>query len=188
MISFTSLLAFLTPCTIDPIQLRKDCYSAYLEMSLIRQPAEPLGTLMEQLNVPQWSPPETGFVKVSTDASFAASKCGLAGIFRDDAGSVLLLTFKSGSANSPFEAECMAIWLALTCALEEGWSILIVESDATILVNSLQNGKYPPEWKSFVIFFNVVNLCNLFDSISLFLSQDKLMPWQIPWLSGLALI
>lgn len=132
---------------IDPIQLRKDCHNAYLEMSLLRNRVEPPGTFMELSDGPLWSPRETGVMKVSTDASFVESKCGLAGIFRDDARSILLLTFKSGSANSPFEAKCLAVQLALTltCALEKGWSRLIVESDAAILVNSLQSGKYPPD-------------------------------------------
>ncbi|PON46799.1 hypothetical protein PanWU01x14_248940 [Parasponia andersonii] len=48
------------------------------------------------------------------------SKCGIAGIFRDDHGSILLLTFKSDIATSPLEAECMAIQMVLITALEKG--------------------------------------------------------------------
>ncbi|PON84413.1 hypothetical protein TorRG33x02_197460 [Trema orientale] len=74
----------------------------------------------------------------------AKGKCGIAGIFRDDLGSILLLTFKSDIATSPLEAECMAIQMVLITALEKGWSRMTVESDATPVVHALKSGKPPP--------------------------------------------
>ncbi|PON31256.1 Polynucleotidyl transferase, ribonuclease H-like superfamily protein [Parasponia andersonii] len=130
----------------DPDRLRIESHNAYVGMCQRR---------------------EKGFVKINTDAPLVVGNCGTAAILRDEEGSVLLLSFKSDYANSPLKVECETILLALNIALENGWNKVIIESGASLVVQSLRSGKRPPEWESFALFSSiVVNLCCSFQSIS----------------------
>ncbi|PON82120.1 hypothetical protein TorRG33x02_221150, partial [Trema orientale] len=102
--------------------------------------------LLEDDNIPHWRPLEAGFVKINTDASLIAGNCGTAAIFRDEEGSVLLLSFKSDYANSLLEVQCKTIHLALNIALENGWNKVIIEPGASLVMQSLRSERRLLEW------------------------------------------
>lgn len=87
-----------------------------------------------------WKPPAQGVYKLNVDgATFAAcGSIGIGAVVRNWKGEVLLSMAKKIAASPTLEiAEAMAIMRGLTVAKEAGFSKIILEGDAQILMREL---------------------------------------------------
>ncbi|KAL4283340.1 hypothetical protein GQ457_16G019060 [Hibiscus cannabinus] len=89
---------------------------------------------------PRWHPPPTGSVKINVDGAFLPSAhLGAIGVLARDSSGVVLGGFaRPVPAIGPVSAvEASALLAGLEYAIARGWTSVLVESDATILVNKL---------------------------------------------------
>ncbi|KAL4284014.1 hypothetical protein GQ457_16G019040 [Hibiscus cannabinus] len=89
---------------------------------------------------PRWRPPPTGSVKINVDGAFLLSALlGAIGVLARDSSSVVLGGFaRPVPAIGPASAvEASALLAGLEYAIARGWTSVLVESDATVLVNKL---------------------------------------------------
>ncbi|XP_057803758.1 uncharacterized protein LOC131019091 [Salvia miltiorrhiza] len=84
-----------------------------------------------------WWPPILQWIKVNTDGSAlgAPGKIAAGGVFRDNHGCVRGCFHQDGGKGFAFEAELLAVILAIQIAHERNWRFLWVESDSTYIVN-----------------------------------------------------
>ncbi|XP_057791061.1 uncharacterized protein LOC131008185 [Salvia miltiorrhiza] len=84
-----------------------------------------------------WWPPILQWIKVNTDGSAlgAPGKIAAGGVFRDNHGCVRGCFHQDGGKGFAFEAELLAVILAIQIAHERNWRFLWVESNSTYIVN-----------------------------------------------------
>ncbi|KAK8684255.1 hypothetical protein V6N13_040285 [Hibiscus sabdariffa] len=89
---------------------------------------------------PRWRPPPAGSVKINVDGAFLPSaRLGAIGVLaRDSSGAVLGGFAQPIPALGPASAvEASALFAGLEYAIARGWTSVLVESDAAVLVNKL---------------------------------------------------
>ncbi|KAL3644482.1 hypothetical protein CASFOL_009662 [Castilleja foliolosa] len=84
-----------------------------------------------------WSPPQTGWLKLNTDAAFSFDKghCGV--ILKNDLGSILLAAVNHFSCMDAISAECIAILDACKIINNLKLEQVIFESDSLIAISWL---------------------------------------------------
>ncbi|XP_057790991.1 uncharacterized protein LOC131008108 [Salvia miltiorrhiza] len=96
-----------------------------------------------------WWPPILQWIKVNTDGSAlgAPGKIAAGGVFRDNHGCVRGCFHQDGGKGFAFEAELLAVILAIQIAHERNWRFLWVESDSTYIVNIFGRRDYLVPWR-----------------------------------------
>ncbi|XP_057791142.1 uncharacterized protein LOC131008273 [Salvia miltiorrhiza] len=96
-----------------------------------------------------WWPPILQWIKVNTDGSTlgAPGKIAAGGVFRDNHGCVRGCFHQDGGKGFAFEAELLAVILAIQIAHERNWRFLWVESDSTYIVNLFGSRDYLVPWR-----------------------------------------
>ncbi|XP_057249391.1 uncharacterized protein LOC130590835 [Beta vulgaris subsp. vulgaris] len=89
-----------------------------------------------------WHAPPPGTVKINTDAYLGVEGwVSIATVARNSAGEVLFASVRKQQARWPVDiAECKAILFAVRCARSHGFSDVIIESDAMVVVSRLTKG------------------------------------------------
>ncbi|XP_057803256.1 uncharacterized protein LOC131018559 [Salvia miltiorrhiza] len=102
-------------------------------------------------------PPVSHWIKVNTDgsASGAPRKIATGGVFRDNVGWVRGCFHYKGGTGFAFEAELLAVIMAIQIAHSRGWFALWVESDSTYIVNLLNTRSNIVPWR-FVASWNKI--------------------------------
>ncbi|XP_057770760.1 uncharacterized protein LOC130990552 [Salvia miltiorrhiza] len=102
----------------------------------------------DMINV-HWWPPVSHWIKVNTDgsASGAPGKIAAGGVFRDNVGWVRGCFHYKGGTGFAFEAELLAVIMAIQIAHSRGWFALWVESDSTYIVNLLNTRSNIVPWR-----------------------------------------
>lgn len=116
----------------------------------------------------RWNPPPFGELKLNFDAAVNTElgKVGLGIIARDSGGNVVLTKSKTLVHDwAPGLCEARAALEAITTAKEEGWSKVIVEGDAQVIIRALQQvSKRKGQVQLFID--DAIALYSCFDSIS----------------------
>ncbi|XP_071722560.1 uncharacterized protein [Rutidosis leptorrhynchoides] len=115
-----------------------------------------------------WTPPEIGHIKINSDAAvFSNSFCrGLGLVFRDSSGHVILCqaTIEASSPDIAY-AEAAAILAGAQLAISMGYTNVIFESDAMIVIQNINSvGICFLSCKE--IIFRIKALVSAFDSYS----------------------
>ncbi|GAA0146458.1 hypothetical protein LIER_42909 [Lithospermum erythrorhizon] len=78
-------------------------------------------------------------LKLNIDGAFKNGRAVLGGILRNDHGHLVVAMGIFVAASSPFQAEIAAAYIMLKWCIDKGYSMLLVELDSTLLVNSRSN-------------------------------------------------
>ncbi|XP_057775017.1 uncharacterized protein LOC130993994 [Salvia miltiorrhiza] len=125
-----------------------------------------------------WWPPSTAWMKVNTDGSAlgAPGAIGVGGIFRDNWGWVRgCFHYKQGTGYA-FEAELMAVIIAIRIAHARGWLRLWMEADSTYVVSLLQERSNKYVW--------ICVLTRMFELRDLLRRVASLESWLHKWWSA----
>ncbi|KAL5777232.1 hypothetical protein ACOSP7_010158 [Xanthoceras sorbifolium] len=120
-------------------------------------------------------PPPANFVKLNSDAALASSRSlvGVGLVLRDDNGRVVGSSGQCfGRSLPPLAAEGEAVLRGLKFALDVGVSSIVVESDASSLVD-LINGKIVASSKIDLVMDEIQSLCSNFQNCSFIFGSRK---------------
>lgn len=119
------------------------------------QVGEDQATVVERNRI--CSPP-AGVLKLNVDVAMRTDKSFLAVVGRDNEGQLLLIQAFQSKITIPEVAELEVIGKAIQVALAQGWSKVIIESDALIVVKALHTkDKSLFHWTSNVLFDDIVS-------------------------------
>ncbi|CAL9025955.1 unnamed protein product [Prunus brigantina] len=114
-----------------------------------------------------WTPPSDGFVKINTDAAWIkeSNRSGVGVVIRDSAGNV-----RGGLADnlyccSALHAEAEAALRGLYLAKRKGFSKVMLETDSTILKQSVEGMTNNGAWSILPTILEIRRLANSFQSV-----------------------
>ncbi|KAF4364096.1 hypothetical protein F8388_003476 [Cannabis sativa] len=84
----------------------------------------------------EWTPPPPSWACCNSDVAISATGCVLSAVIRDDLGSILSITVKTGLITSPKLAEAHAVCLAAEKAIELGLKNIIFQCDNCCVVKA----------------------------------------------------
>ena len=111
-----------------------------------------------------WSPPEFGWIKFNTDATFKENRAFAGVIARDNRGIPKLAWVGKTRAKCPMEAELEAILRAARLAEINNWQAIILEGDCKMLLDALRERKPCPIWTLEPLYLEVLGIANSLDS------------------------
>ena len=120
-----------------------------------------------------WSPPPQGWIKINVDAAMSNSKSTLAVVARNHLGIAISLWGREHHLCSPAQAEAEAILWAVQIAIQERWSMIIVEGDAKLCLDPLAQPNLTPSWSISTIISNIRSLISCFKSCAFRWVQRK---------------
>lgn len=89
-------------------------------------------------------------------------------VARNEVGDVVEAHAFKVSTYDPLIAELMAVKKTISVSLQNGWRNIVCESDAKIVVLSLNGGSTKDlHWSTEPLFREIFSLCSLFDSVCL---------------------
>ncbi|KAF4383798.1 hypothetical protein F8388_023490 [Cannabis sativa] len=86
----------------------------------------------------EWTPPPPSWACCNSDVAISATGCVLSAVIRDDLGTILSITVKTGMATSPKLAEAHAVCLAAEKAIELGLKNIIFQCDNRCVVKAFE--------------------------------------------------
>ncbi|KAF3443322.1 hypothetical protein FNV43_RR13004 [Rhamnella rubrinervis] len=86
--------------------------------------------------------------KANTDAAYREGLVALAFVLRDDSGNIVYLESKLDRAESPLEAEFMALAWALKISEGKHWSNIIWSADSQEMVKEINVVEDPSQWET----------------------------------------
>ncbi|XP_077215484.1 uncharacterized protein LOC143850044 [Tasmannia lanceolata] len=93
-----------------------------------------------------WSPPETGWCKLNSDAALVGDLATIGGLLRDNSGEPLIAFSINTAAATIQQLEIDAIFYGIKLAREKNITNLWIESDSLRAVNTIR-GLIPCIWK-----------------------------------------
>ncbi|KMS97072.1 hypothetical protein BVRB_7g179330 [Beta vulgaris subsp. vulgaris] len=115
----------------------------------------------------RWLLPSPGFIKINVDAAVNGEYCrvGLGMVARDENGQVLRAWSRTMSHDWPAEkAEAAAVLWATEEAIAQGWSNVVLESDAQVIINAI-NSRLQRRGDIQAMLEDVLNLVPSFETI-----------------------
>ncbi|KAF4388124.1 hypothetical protein F8388_014807 [Cannabis sativa] len=86
----------------------------------------------------EWTPPPSSWACCNSDVAISATGCLLSAVIRDDSGTILSITVKTGMVTSPKLAEAHAVCLAAEKAIELGLKNIIFQCDNRCVVKAFE--------------------------------------------------
>ncbi|KAL6279433.1 hypothetical protein ACE6H2_016314 [Prunus campanulata] len=114
-----------------------------------------------------WTPPSDGFVKVNTDAAWIkeSNRSGVGVVIRDSAGNVCGGLADNLYCCSALHAEAEAALRGLSLAKRKGFSKVMLETDSTILKQSVEGKTNNGAWSILPTILEIRRLANRFQSV-----------------------
>ncbi|XP_060959111.1 uncharacterized protein LOC133030391 [Cannabis sativa] len=84
----------------------------------------------------EWTPPPPSWACCNSNVAISATGCVLSAVIRDDSGTILSITVKTGMATSPKLAEAHAVCLAAEKAIDLGLKKIIFQCDNRCVVKA----------------------------------------------------
>ena len=104
-----------------------------------------------------WVPPPPGWVKFNFDVAITPSASFLAIVGRDSSGHIISVSISRECSSSSAWAEAKAALLAVSSASSRGFSSVIFEGDAKLVIDSINCPSSTPSW-SFRAFISDIRL------------------------------
>ncbi|XP_043689195.1 uncharacterized protein LOC122640122 [Telopea speciosissima] len=152
----------------EVINAAEKAYKEFAGVQKVQPTTKAPSTTHASLPNVAWKPPPAGFWKVNCDAAATLDKRkgGLGVVFRDSAGSIDRAISLPHSFSSINQGEALAIRLALSTALQAGFTKLQVESDCLEIINLLSNPAMITQWEVALILDDIRTLATSFTMIS----------------------
>ncbi|KAM6588709.1 uncharacterized protein LOC115718119 [Cannabis sativa] len=96
-----------------------------------------------------------------TDASWVEGEAGIAAVSVDTANGCWFVRHQKQQVNSALEGEFRAIFLALSWAIDQGWSEVLILSDCKVAVHALSSSGLCPDWQLSNVFYSIINMSKL---------------------------
>ncbi|OVA14707.1 Reverse transcriptase zinc-binding domain [Macleaya cordata] len=115
-----------------------------------------------------WNPPPTEWIKINTDGAWNPENNdgGKGFIVRNHESKFLFVVAAYSSFVSAEEAEVRCIWSAVKKAWEMKYRKVMIESDAAVVINQINDGNFGGRWNTYALLQDINNWRLKFDEIS----------------------
>lgn len=89
--------------------------------------------------ITSWTPLPQSWIKINVDTARSSTKSTLAAIEKGHHGDVIFIWAKEHLLCSPLQAEAIVILWTMQLAIQERWSLVIIEGDAKLCLEPLSH-------------------------------------------------